>query len=553
MKIRLTFTFFICHFAFAYAQNINLDSVDQKLGLIKDDLQKVIALNKLSNKLNVIKEKEAALKYALDAKKISETKITGLSNDSLKQKFKSELGFAYVNIGEKYYNDLKTSKEAADNFNMALSLSKEISDDSLNTVVYNWLAVLNVAKGNYREAVEYFNKSFEIFERKGDEKAITNICLQLGLIYFNNTTTSEETHNGNQTLFNVSGETESRKIVQNSQLTEKFKLLVNKRIFAFENSRKADSLYIVNQIKSHDVEQQTKLKNVFVGGFSILAIMVFFLIRNIKQRKKINKELHETLVDLKGTQAQLVHQEKMASLGQLTSGIAHEIQNPLNFVNNFSEISYTLIDDAKEEANKEEREIILDTLLQNIKKVNHHGKRAQGVVNNMLLYSRSGHVDKQEINLNQFVEEILNLSNRSFQAKYQDFTCEIIKEYKAASPLVKVVPQDFSRMFLNLFNNAFYALQEKTKKNIPSYKPILKVTTYNREQKLYLKIYDNGIGIPVHIREKIYNPFFTTKPTGEGTGLGLGISYDIIKAHGGELQFKSNEGEYTEFEMSFKG
>lgn len=549
MKRRLTFTLLICHFAFAYAQKINLDSVDKKLGLIKDDLQKVNALNKLSNKLNVIKEKDAALKYALNAKEISETKIAGLSNDSLKQKFKGELGFAYVNIGENYYNDLKTSKEAADNFNLALILTKEISDDSLNAVVYNWLAVLNVDKGNYKEAVEYFNKSFEIFERKGDEKAITNICLQLGLIYFNNTTTSEETHNGNQTLFNISGENETRKIVQNSQLTDKFKLLVNKRIFAFENTRKADSLYIVNQIKSHDVEQQTKLKNVFVGGFSILAIMVFFLIRSVKQRKKINKELHETLVDLKGTQAQLVHQEKMASLGQLTSGIAHEIQNPLNFVNNFSEISYTLIDDAKEEANKEEREIILDTLLQNMKKVNHHGKRAQGVVNNMLLYSRSGHVEKQEINMNQFIEEILNLSYQSFQAKYQDFTCEIIKEYKASSPIIKVVPQDFSRMFLNLFNNAFYALQEKTRKNVPSYKPILKVTTYNHQLKLHLKISDNGIGIPLNIRDKIYNPFFTTKPTGEGTGLGLGICYDIIKAHRGELQFKSDEGEYTEFEI----
>lgn len=311
-----------------------------------------------------------------------------------------------------------------------------------------------------------------------------------------------------------------------------------------------DSLNNVNKIKNIEVKQQTKMKNIFIIGFSILTLLIFVLAIVVRQRQKANKKLNKTLIDLKGTQEQLIHQEKMASLGELTAGIAHEIQNPLNFVNNFSSLSFDLITDAKAASNKEEREEILNDLMQNMEKVNHHGKRAENVVKSMLLYSRSDKVALQEINLLQIADEILNIAYQNFQAKHPDFNCEIKKEYKVSQLTIKAIPQDFSRMFLNLFSNAFYAMWEKTKNNISEYIPLLEVTAYSDSHKIFYKVHDNGIGISETVIDKIFNPFFTTKPSGEGTGLGLGIGYDIIKAHRGDLKVKSTEGEFAEFEIT---
>ncbi|OOQ62153.1 sensor histidine kinase [Mucilaginibacter pedocola] len=266
-------------------------------------------------------------------------------------------------------------------------------------------------------------------------------------------------------------------------------------------------------------------------------------------------ELHQSLNELKQTQAQLIQSEKMASLGELTAGIAHEIQNPLNFVNNFSEVSAELLDELEIEltnGDKEEAIAIAGDVKQNLEKILHHGKRADGIVKGMLQHSRASSSAKEPTNLNQLTDEYLRLAYHGLRAKDKSFNAELITKFGDSLPLVKVVPQDIGRVLLNLFTNAFYAMQQKQKTAGAGYKPILIIKTFTPPSGGWgASVRDNGTGIPEAIRDKILQPFFTTKPTGEGTGLGLSLSYDIVvKAHNGKIEIDSVEGEYTEFTIS---
>nr|WP_228466708.1 ATP-binding protein [Adhaeribacter swui] len=282
------------------------------------------------------------------------------------------------------------------------------------------------------------------------------------------------------------------------------------------------------------------------------------LYRNNKHRKKaqallqIQKEqLENTLYELKSTQAQLIQSEKMASLGELTAGIAHEIQNPLNFVNNFSEVSIELLDELKEELQKDETEealaISMD-LKENLSKINHHGKRADSIVKNMLQHSRASSGVKQLTNINALAEEYLNLSYHGFRAKDKDFNANLITEFDNNISKIIVGPQELGRVLLNLFNNAFYAIQQKKAHLNGQYQPEVKVLTRQQNGQVEITIRDNGTGIPENLKNKIFQPFFTTKPTGLGTGLGLSLAYDIItKQHGGKLLVQSEPGQHTEF------
>ncbi|WP_162052601.1 tetratricopeptide repeat-containing sensor histidine kinase [Pontibacter pamirensis] len=266
-------------------------------------------------------------------------------------------------------------------------------------------------------------------------------------------------------------------------------------------------------------------------------------------------ELKKTYDRLRETQQQLIQSEKMASLGELTAGVAHEIQNPLNFVNNFSEVSIELIEELREERRKEVRDAGLEAeiimiLEQNLAKIHYHGKRADSIVKDMLEHSRASGGEKQLVDLNALADEYLRLSYHGFRAKDKNFAAKLITQFDTHLGNVKVVPQDIGRVLLNLYNNAFYATQKKLRKVDNDYQPELKVSTHHQEDKFEIKIRDNGIGIPNKIKHKIFQPFFTTKPTGQGTGLGLSISYDIItKGHGGELTVASEEGEFTEFTL----
>ena len=261
-----------------------------------------------------------------------------------------------------------------------------------------------------------------------------------------------------------------------------------------------------------------------------------------------NTELTSTMNNLRSTQDQLIQSEKMASLGQLTAGIAHEIQNPLNFVNNFSESSIELLEEVEASADPDEQKELIGDVKQNLEKVVHHGKRADSIVKGMLMHSRTGVSEKQITDINKLVEEFVDLAYHGMRAKDSGFNCAIEKELGKDLPKVKIIPQDVSRVVLNIFNNAFYAIEDKKKTAGENYKRVVKVRTYQSGNKVGIAIRDNGNGIPQEVKDKIFQPFFTTKPTGQGTGLGLSISYDIItKGHGGDLRVDSRPGEFTEF------
>jgi signal transduction histidine kinase len=265
-------------------------------------------------------------------------------------------------------------------------------------------------------------------------------------------------------------------------------------------------------------------------------------------------ELNQSLTHLKQTQTQLIQSEKMASLGELTAGIAHEIQNPLNFVNNFSEVSAELTQELKDElrnGHTEDAIEIADDLEQNLGKINHHGKRADAIVKGMLQHSQTGSGAKELININILADEYLRLSYHGLRAKDKSFNADLITHYDEHLPKVNVIPQDMGRVLLNLFNNAFYAVNQKQKTGVADYNPEVSVTTLEEHGQVFIKVKDNGTGIQDAIKEKIMQPFFTTKPTGEGTGLGLSLTYDmVVKGHGGKIEVNSKEGEGSEFIIS---
>lgn len=262
--------------------------------------------------------------------------------------------------------------------------------------------------------------------------------------------------------------------------------------------------------------------------------------------KERTADLEQSLKDLKKTQAQLIQSEKMASLGELTAGIAHEIQNPLNFVNNFSEVSSELVDEMLEELEKgdhEEVKAISTDLKDNLEKITHHGKRAEGIVKGMLLHSRKTTGEKEAVDINKLINEYLWLSYHGFRAKDKAFNVTFKTELEKDLPSFQGVRQELGRVFLNIFNNGFQAIAEKQSKEGETYVAEFLVSTRNKDNSINIAIQDNGYGIPDNIKDKIFQPFFTTKPTGQGTGLGLSLSYDIVKAHGGELRVESKEGE----------
>lgn len=315
-------------------------------------------------------------------------------------------------------------------------------------------------------------------------------------------------------------------------------------LFAFGISAK-------NQLNTLKREKEQKEKVIHEN--EALEHLVRERTNEILQQKN---QLEETVEELKQTQNQLIQQEKLASLGELTAGIAHEIQNPLNFVNNFSEVSTELLEELKEELStghlSENSSGILEDLVQNLQKISYHGKRASGIVKNMLEHSRASTGERQQVDVNTLAEEYIKLSFHGLRAKDKSFNSDFKVWAAPALPTVEAIPQDLGRVLLNLCNNAFYAVSRKAAENIPGYKPLVTIAMENlpAEEAVKITVSDNGGGIPKELKNKIFQPFFTTKPTGQGTGLGLSLSYDIItKGHGGELTVESVEGESTVFSI----
>ena len=329
--------------------------------------------------------------------------------------------------------------------------------------------------------------------------------------------------------------------------------------------RKQLNTYALNEQlhEQEQLQQQQTLKN-RVKVYGLLTALIVFLIialllyRNNRHKQKANallqqqkRKVESTLSELKSTQQQLIQSEKMASLGELTAGIAHEIQNPLNFVNNFSEVNKELIEELKSQKSKlknEEIDELLNDISENEEKINHHGKRADAIVKGMLQHSRSSTGQKELTDIHTLADEYLKLSYHGLRAKDKSFNAQFETKFDASLPKINVVPQDIGRILLNLYNNAFYAVNEKKNQQpAGSYEPTVSISTKKINNKIEIKVTDNGNGIPQNIIDKIFQPFFTTKPTGQGTGLGLSLSYDIVKAHGGEIKVESNEGKGTTF------
>ncbi|HYJ62560.1 MAG TPA: ATP-binding protein, partial [Parafilimonas sp.] len=334
-------------------------------------------------------------------------------------------------------------------------------------------------------------------------------------------------------------------------------------IFSQKKNAEMQNISFNEQLRQQEIivtqEKYTnRIKMYALFAASIIFLLVtFFLWRNNRHKQAANallqkqkEKVESTLSKLKSTQQQLIQSEKMASLGELTAGIAHEIQNPLNFVNNFSDVNRELVDELENELknnNNEEAILIAKNIKANEEKINHHGKRADAIVKGMLQHSKQTKGVKEPTDINALCDEYLRLSFHGMRAKDKNFNADFKTDFDNSIGKINVVPQDIGRVLLNLYNNAFYAVNEKKKLLANSYQPIAEVKTRRINDKVEIIVSDNGNGIPQNIIDKIFQPFFTTKPTGQGTGLGLSLSYDIIKAHGDELRVETEEGEGSEF------
>jgi len=316
------------------------------------------------------------------------------------------------------------------------------------------------------------------------------------------------------------------------------------------------AMYLISRKQRNALEKERKIRLAEEQQNKIIAArkneLEYLVAERTSEITKQKEELEHALTDLKSTQVQLIQQEKMASLGELTAGIAHEIQNPLNFVNNFSELSIELAQELKEEVEKSDidksyiAKLVADINL-NQEKINHHGRRADAIVKGMLQHSRSSTGKKEPTDINALSDEYLRLSYHGLRAKDKKFNATMQTTFDESIGKINIVSQDIGRVLLNLFNNSFYAVSEKKKTLGDAYSPTVSVITKKLGNKVEIRVKDNGMGIDEKAMDKIFQPFFTTKPTGQGTGLGLSISYDIIKAHGGDMKVVNKPGESAEF------
>ncbi len=321
-----------------------------------------------------------------------------------------------------------------------------------------------------------------------------------------------------------------------------------------ENEKKEAKMKALQDIKDSEALKSRNKQNIAIISLSLVVAAILSVAwiqwRNNVAKQKINILLEATLINLKTVQNKLIQSEKLASLGEVTAGIAHEIQNPLNFVNNFSEVNVELIKEAEKEindGNMSEVKAIFNNIKENEIKISHHGKRADAIVKGMLQHSRTNSENKELIDINSLVAEYFRLSYKAMRTKNNFSRVKLETDFDQAISRVNISPQDIGRVFLNLYNNAFYAVEDRKKENIEGYEPTVTVTTRMNNSKIEIKVRDNGNGIPQNIKDKIFQPFFTTKPTGQGTGLGLSLSYDIIKSYGGEIIVNSKDGKYCEF------
>jgi two-component system NtrC family sensor kinase len=424
---------------------------------------------------------------------------------------------------------------AAAKANFFRSVSVNIGQHSSAGLTHDYLSLagLFIKQSNSDSGLYYAEKAL----------ALTKIT--------NDLSDAANTYNALSGVFKIKNNIDSAYKYQSMALAAKDRLNNAEKAKQFQNIGFTEQLR-VQQLEEEKIAVQNKVRiYAMLAGLGVVLLIALILYRNNRQKQKANKVLESTLTNLKSTQTQLIQSEKMASLGELTAGIAHEIQNPLNFVNNFSEVNTELIDEMEQEIDKgdlqEIKAIALD-IRENEKKINMHGKRADAIVKGMLQHSQSGSGVKEPTNINAVADECMRLAYHGLRAKDKSFNAELVTHLDETLPKINVIQQDMVRVLLNLFNNAFYAVNQKSKTADQDYKPEVSVNTSTENGRIIIKVKDNGIGIPDAIKEKIMQPFFTTKPTGEGTGLGLSLTYDmVVKGHGGSVQVESVVGDGSEF------
>jgi two-component system, NtrC family, sensor kinase len=489
------------------------------------------------------------------------------------------LGFVNMNLGNVYF-DLGKSDSALVMEENAARIFIQTGDKRYLSHVYYLIGGLYLQKQNKNLAVQYFHKAVQSAIEQNNISVLSDSYSSLSDFYQKekNKDSSLYYARKNLSILQSMGSKDLGSAYSNLSISYelnnkidsayKYKSLALISTDSTDKARiesltKAQNLSFDEQLKLEELEKEkadTKNKirtYAMLAGIGFLVMIAFLLYRNSLNRKKSNvalqkqkEEIQSALSELKATQSQLIQSEKMASLGELTAGIAHEIQNPLNFVNNFSEINKELVDELQSElksGNTEEAIAISNDIKDNEEKINHHGKRADAIVKGMLQHSRSSTGIKEPTNINALADEYLRLAYHGLRAKDKGFNATLKTDFDESIDKINIVPQDIGRIFLNLYNNSFYAVAEKKKQQAENYEPSILVSTRKVENKIYIHVKDNGNGIPQKVIDKIFQPFFTTKPTGQGTGLGLSLSYDIVKAHGGEIKVETKEGQGSEF------
>jgi signal transduction histidine kinase len=436
-------------------------------------------------------------------------------------------------------------------------------------VIQSDMGNVQSAKGNKTAALKYFRSAEISTLATGDVEDLSIAYLNTAKLYHKEKLQDSAEYYAKKAYQTASGGKFEQDVLNAGQVLygyydEDNNLPLAYKYFKLTTAVK-DSLYSQDKLKqllSIDFDERQRQEDIaaaqekykdqvrtylFIAGLAVLLLVVLVIWRNGKQKQR-------ALLQLQQTQKQLIHSEKMASLGELTAGIAHEIQNPLNFINNFSEVNIELLAEMKEElkAGQTDDAIgIADDVEQNLLKVIHHGKRADGIVKGMLQHSRTGSTTKEPTDINALADEYLRLAYHGLRAKDKSFNADMITDYAKNLPKANVLPQEIGRVLLNLYTNAFYTVQQKQKTAGDNYKPTVEVSTSSHKDSIVIKVRDNGMGMPEHVKEKIMQPFFTTKPTGEGTGLGLSMSYDIVvKGHEGEINVETKENDYTVFTIT---
>jgi two-component system, NtrC family, sensor kinase len=453
---------------------------------------------------------------------------------------------------------LKQSDYAAatENFMITKNLAAEVGSPEYECRSRFGLSEVAIAQNDFSKALMRTKEGLAIVAKIGFNELMRDGNEQLSRIY-------EKQGNGMQALYHHRLFKLYADSINNQQTEQRSANLAAD----YEYAKKEIVIKAEQEKKQIEFQKKTNQQRWIIFSAFAALLVAWLIFRSRQKTKKANNLLHhqnieidkqkniveKALRDLKATQTQLIQSEKMASLGELTAGIAHEIQNPLNFVNNFSEVNKELLEEMKEEidnGNTEEVKAIANDVIYNQEKITEHGKRADAIVKGMLQHSRSSSGIKEPTDINRLADEYLRLAHHGLRAKDKSINASIKTEFDETIGNINIIPQDIGRVILNLITNAFYVVNEKNKQNIAGYEPTVEVSTKKEGNKVLVSVKDNGNGIPQKIIDKIFQPFFTTKPTGQGTGLGLSLSYDIVKAHGGELKVETKDGEGSEFIIS---